>query len=93
MDSVALGLLIGSALAATIGSFWRRTPHIPSLAEKHLFITGGSTGIGYSIVKSALSQGAYVTMTGRSFSNLQGAYDSLMKEAVEHGMKEKKKWF
>ncbi|KAL2609359.1 hypothetical protein R1flu_027932 [Riccia fluitans] len=83
MDCVALGFLVGGMIGLVMGFFERRTPHIPSLEEKHVFITGGSTGIGYCIAKNALSLGAYVTMTGRSLRNLQKAYDSLTEEVVD----------
>ncbi|KAG6541094.1 hypothetical protein Mapa_017533 [Marchantia paleacea] len=79
MEFVSGTLLIGSAVML-VGYLWRRTPFLPSLEGKHVFITGGSTGIGYAIAKRALLQGAYVTVTGRSLSNLKKAQDSLSEE-------------
>lgn len=79
MEFVSGTLLVGSAVML-VGYLWRRTPFLPSLEGKHVFITGGSTGIGYAIAKRALLQGAYVTVTGRSLSNLQKAQDSLLEE-------------
>lgn len=46
---------------------------IPSyiLSNKVILITGASKGIGYSIAKKCINQGAKVIITGRNFQNLE----------------------
>jgi 3-oxoacyl-[acyl-carrier protein] reductase len=39
--------------------------HGEILRDKHVLVTGGSSGIGYSIAKKFLSEGANVLITGR----------------------------
>ncbi|CAK9876838.1 unnamed protein product [Sphagnum jensenii] len=53
-----------------------------SLQGKHLVITGGSSGIGYSIAKQALEEGAYVTLVARNCERLQAAKESLQREVL-----------
>ncbi|KAH8972341.1 hypothetical protein BDL97_02G190000 [Sphagnum fallax] len=53
---------------------------IASFAGKHVLITGGSKGIGLSISKKLLQEGAFVTLVSRSGSNLEEAKTSLVKE-------------
>lgn len=43
------------------------------LANKNILITGGSSGIGYSIALSCLKNGANVVITGRDFLKLEKA--------------------
>ncbi len=45
-------------------------------------ITGGSSGIGYSIAKQALEEGAYVTLVARNGGRLQAAKESLQREVL-----------
>lgn len=61
-------------------SLWKRRPTIHSLQNKHVLITGGSSGIGLEIAKQALAQGSYVTLISRNLSNLQKASDEILKE-------------
>ena len=47
------------------------------LSGKKILITGGSSGIGYSIAKKFLSEGARVLITGRNEDKLRDAVHSL----------------
>ncbi|GLJ08857.1 hypothetical protein SUGI_0097200 [Cryptomeria japonica] len=58
---------------------------LQSLDGKHLLITGGSSGIGLAIAKKALSEGAFVTLVGRSSTKLEKAEEDLVKDgAAKH---------
>lgn len=51
-----------------------------SLHGKHVVITGGSSGIGYSLAEHALTEGASVTLIARNVDKLQQAKASLIHE-------------
>ena len=55
-----------------------RRYHIRSLAGKNVLITGGSTGIGFSLAKRCLAEGAFVTLVSRTHSKLIEAHDTLV---------------
>ncbi|XP_057852161.2 3-dehydrosphinganine reductase TSC10A [Cryptomeria japonica] len=60
---------------------------LQSLEGKHVFITGGSSGIGLAIAKEALSQGAFVTLVARSSTKLEKAEQILVKNgATKHNI-------
>ncbi len=44
------------------------------LGNKKIIVTGSSSGIGYSVFKELLSQGAFVTLMGRNRSKLDDIY-------------------
>lgn len=48
-----------------------------TLENKHLVIAGGSSGIGFAIAQAALTQGARVTLVGRSAEKLEAAAQRL----------------
>jgi len=56
MGSIILGLLL------YVGIVWKPKVRIGSLRNKHILITGGSSGIGLQIAKEALLQEAFVTL-------------------------------
>ncbi|CAM6026085.1 unnamed protein product [Sphagnum balticum] len=53
---------------------------IPSLSGKHVLITGASTGIGLSLCKKSLQEGAFVTLVARKSDKLEEAARFLVKE-------------
>eukprot|EP00250_Pteridium_aquilinum_P010561 c19475_g1_i1 orf=240-1247(-) len=53
--------------------FMRRHTHIESLREKHVVITGGSSGIGLAIALRCAAEGAFVTLIARTPSKLASA--------------------
>ncbi|MCO5552482.1 hypothetical protein L7F22_005994 [Adiantum nelumboides] len=57
-----------------------RKSFIRSLKGKHVFITGGSSGIGLAIAAKVLREGAVVTLLSRSVSNLSSAVEHLLHE-------------
>ena len=48
-----------------------------SLQEKHILVTGASSGIGKAIALSLSKQGAKLIITGRNASRLQQTFDAL----------------
>ncbi|GLJ10512.1 hypothetical protein SUGI_0129590 [Cryptomeria japonica] len=59
-------------------------PHIKSLMNKHVVITGASSGIGLAMAKEVLLQGGFVSMISRNPSNLQRAVKSLVEDISCH---------
>jgi 3-dehydrosphinganine reductase len=63
--AVALGaILVG--LLFYVGIVWKPKVRIGNLRNKHLIITGGSSGIGLQIAREALLQEAFVTVIARN---------------------------
>jgi len=52
------------------------------LEGKAVLILGGSSGIGLATANAALSEGAHVTITGRSNDKLKGAATELGSAAI-----------
>lgn len=68
-------------LASSVLLLSRRTPpFMDSWRHKHVFVSGGSSGIGLAIARLALLEGAFVSLVSRSSSNLREAVDLLVKE-------------
>ncbi|OMP09531.1 Short-chain dehydrogenase/reductase SDR [Corchorus olitorius] len=53
-----------------------RPVNIP-IKDRHVFITGGSSGIGLALAKQAASEGARVTLLARSLDKLEEARKSI----------------
>jgi len=53
-----------------------------SLQGKHVVISGGSSGIGYSLAEHALTEGACVTLIARNKDKLQHAKSSLINDLL-----------
>ena len=69
-----------TAVALLLLAFLGKKPkHISSLKDKHVFITGGSSGIGFALAKLCLSQGAYVTLVSKTHAKLVNAQELLTK--------------
>jgi 3-dehydrosphinganine reductase len=77
----------GKAILVTAATFllahlllrmlWQRSK--PKYAGQHVFITGGSTGIGYALAEKFLLQGAKVSLVARSLEKLETAKSNLQK--------------
>eukprot|EP00250_Pteridium_aquilinum_P002776 c12996_g1_i1 orf=205-1290(-) len=76
IKAVAAALLLGMLIAV----FFRKPKHIMSLRQKHVLITGGSTGIGFSLAKICLSEGAFVTLMSRTQFKLNSAHETLTRK-------------
>eukprot|EP00253_Pinus_taeda_P034726 PITA_34726 len=79
-NTLLVVLTIITFLSFFCNSVWRRASTFQSLQRKHVFITGGSSGIGLEIAKEALSQGSYVTLVSRNLSNLRKAVEGIIQE-------------
>lgn len=52
----------------------------PTLQGLHVVVTGGSSGIGYSLAEQAVTEGAQVTLIARDSRKLQQAKQTLVHE-------------
>ncbi|KAH9313281.1 hypothetical protein KI387_028316 [Taxus chinensis] len=59
---------------------WKPSPHIRSLQNKHVLVTGGSSGIGLEVAKEAVAQGSYITLIARNPSKLKKAAEEIIQE-------------
>ncbi|GLJ25375.1 hypothetical protein SUGI_0485790 [Cryptomeria japonica] len=81
-----MGPLVEGAIALAVIGFivfgfqWKPKPSIGSVKNKHVLITGGSSGIGLQIAKEALLQEAFVTIVARNPAKLEIAAEELRKE-------------
>lgn len=66
-------------LALMLVQIVRKPTHITSLRDKHVVITGGSSGIGFALAKTCLSEGAFVTLIARNQQKLSSAAIALSK--------------
>lgn len=58
---------------------WPKKLFMPSLKGKHIFLTGASSGIGLSLAKQALREGAYLTLVARNAETMTKVAKSLLK--------------
>lgn len=65
----------------TLSAILQKRALYATLEGKHVVVTGGSSGIGYSIAKHALKEGASVTIVARNEDKLLKAKASLIQEA------------
>ncbi|CAM6085463.1 unnamed protein product [Calypogeia fissa] len=83
MDMIVVCIILGAVVYFICGFFWKRPLHISSLKGKHVLITGASSGIGLALAEQALSEGAYVTVTGRNSATLKNAIAFLSKRVAD----------
>ncbi|GLJ08860.1 hypothetical protein SUGI_0097250 [Cryptomeria japonica] len=76
----ALSTVIAIIVISFLLSIWKPYTHVRSLQNKHVLITGGSTGIGLEIAKEAIAQGSYVTLIARNISKLNEAAHQILQE-------------
>jgi NAD(P)-dependent dehydrogenase (short-subunit alcohol dehydrogenase family) len=85
-ETIILTLVISflaslAGLLWVIGSWWYTTLSLPSKAlknpPKHVFITGGSKGLGLGLAKTLVSLGSNVTIISRGESALKDALREL----------------
>ncbi|XP_078442027.1 3-dehydrosphinganine reductase TSC10A-like [Wolffia australiana] len=73
---VAVVLIFLAILSHVIKPGGARVP----IKGRHVFITGGSMGIGLAIAKQASAQGARVSLLARGFQKLEEARDEIRRE-------------
>ncbi|VDN27639.1 unnamed protein product [Dibothriocephalus latus] len=68
-------------LTVTIISYlvwrWFNRPHCVDIRNRHVLITGGSSGIGLALAREAAKRGAYVTIVARNKTRLSKAKEEL----------------
>jgi 3-dehydrosphinganine reductase len=77
---ISLVLVSSILVVAAINSRRKKPNFISSFSGKHVFITGASSGIGLSLSKQFLSEGAFVTLVARNSGRLEDAAKFLLKE-------------
>lgn len=76
---------IAAALIFIIYSLYKKLTRKEKTVEgKHVFITGGSSGIGKAIAEIAVKQGAHVTIAARDVTKLEATQADLRKIAISH---------
>lgn len=64
-------LIVLALVAAHIGIYvWLRKKPIKNIRNRHVVVTGGSSGIGLWVAIHAVKQGAHVTIIARNVTNL-----------------------
>ncbi|GLJ08861.1 hypothetical protein SUGI_0097260 [Cryptomeria japonica] len=76
----ALSTVVAILVISFLLSIWKPSTHVPTLHNKHVLITGGSSGIGLEIAKEAIAQGSYVTLIARNISKLKEAAHQILQE-------------
>ncbi|XP_015604701.1 3-ketodihydrosphingosine reductase [Cephus cinctus] len=80
-----MGVFLGVALAGSVvliiiliikQLFWRG--RLKSIANKHVVVTGGSSGIGKCVALLAAKQGAHVTIIARDVQKLESAKSEIL---------------
>ena len=78
MSSKSIAIGTGVACTALAAVILRRRAFL-NLRDKHVFITGGSRGLGLVLARNFLSRGSRVTITARDPQDLAAAYEHLRK--------------
>ena len=74
---ISLVLLLPFALLLFLYLIVRPRPVRISLKSRHVFITGGSSGIGLALAHQAATEGARVSILARSLKKLEEAKDAI----------------
>lgn len=74
---VILAIILGLAFAVYYSS--EKKIVYSDLKDKHVVVTGGSSGIGKAAAEEAARLGAHVTIIGRDVSKLNSALDEIIK--------------
>ncbi|KAK8642813.1 hypothetical protein V6N13_012145 [Hibiscus sabdariffa] len=74
---VLLGLLLLPILLLLLYFIVRPRPVNIRIKDRHVFITGGSMGIGLAIAEQAASEGARISLLARSLDQLEKAKQSI----------------
>lgn len=82
---VILAALASLLVHRVVRAMFRRKRNL--LRGKHVFITGGSKGIGFSIAKCCVEKGSHVTIVARSAKELDDAREQLRKlsQSINYG--------
>lgn len=78
--AIAGAILVGAHLV--IYSWVSKKPQ-RSIRDRHVVITGGSSGIGYSIAVKCVKLGANVTIVARNVDKLAAAVENLKKHRID----------
>lgn len=82
---IALAIFTFVSLVVIIGAMLVVLPRpsvIRSLSGKHVFITGGSKGIGRALAVECARQGAHITIVARNLNQLTEARQELEQLAI-----------
>ncbi|KAB2084803.1 hypothetical protein ES319_A05G358300v1 [Gossypium barbadense] len=78
---VLLSLILPPILLLLLYFIVRPRPVTIPIKNRHVFITGGSSGIGLALAQQAASQGARVSLLARSLNKLQEAKESIRRSS------------
>ncbi|MBA0814606.1 hypothetical protein Gohar_020424 [Gossypium harknessii] len=78
---VLLSLILLPILLPLLYFIVRPRPVTIPIKNRHVFITGGSSGIGLALAHQAASQGARVSLLARSLNKLQEAKESIRRSS------------
>lgn len=73
-----LVLIIFLVIAHAAIYYWTSKKPIKSIRDRHVVITGGSSGIGYWLAVHCVKLGAHVTIVARNVKNLESALAKIL---------------
>lgn len=75
---IEIGLVVALLIIAHIGIYiWTSKKPLRSIRDKHVVITGGSSGIGFWIAVNCVKLGAHVTILARNVQKLEEALEKI----------------
>lgn len=78
--SIAVAFL--TIIPVAISLWLKKLSSFRTIRNKHVVITGGSSGIGFSIAKRCVNLGANVTIISRSEKKLESAFDVMKSHRI-----------